>query len=258
MRYSQGLRPLLRNLIIAVVAIAMVLPWVLIYHIVGSDSEEMPIEKMYEVQRNVTHVEIAGDCIDETFRFPLAGYGARHQIYNHFEIESVLSFPQMKETIETANATHTAEIYGNQLLVALPRNDGTTFHCIVYKGKDSRQYYVYSLLLEIYLPNFSPEGSGSQSVVFPIHLVSNDVFERAFDDRTPISGDVYYKTLYDRGKFLQFYRTCGLYQIEENSDGFVLRGYVTANESYPEFTKAISFQFCEINGEKFFRASVVV
>jgi len=185
-----------------------------------------------------------------------------NELQNRAWFYSTQSLAQLKESVENQGEAYRAQEYGSFLLITHKRENGTQFACVLQQSNPA--YAQERITYELYTPVFPLTDPSNvqkeQSVVFPVHLLANDVLEKSnseMDDRykafLPISGDVYYKTPHSREVFTEFYRMLGLYTMEETPDGFLLRGYAAAEKKYPEFAKPIRFQFREIEGELFVR-----
>jgi len=176
-------------------------------------------------------------------------------------------FAQMKESIEAQGDAYRAQEYGSFLLITYRRADGTHFVCVLQRPSPERPQD--GIAYEIYTLDFplidSDNVQEEQTVVFPVHLLANDVLEKSGGGRRMgsrskefrlLSGDICYKTAHSREAFLEFYRMLGLYTVEETPDGFLLRGDAAAEKKYPKFEKNVRFQFREIEGELFVQVNL--
>jgi len=199
---------------------------------------------------------------------PLPGAAEYNLFYNSALLDSMLSLAQIEDAVNGMGAAYRAQAFGGRLLILRERADGTAFCAVLYapnqkivppRSGGRTRYQLYAMESTLFLRDTPVPDAlyvPSQRMLFPWHLLENDILERDFVSAAALSGDVYYKTHYECADFMAFYQVSGVYQLTPAENGFTAYSEAFVEEEAAEPPREIQFRFVELDGERLFRMTV--
>jgi len=253
-----------RNLLIALLVVFIAISFTAQGKLL--DAEPLDKEAHYRIEPEFW---IKDNYTNDNMVLPLRGTAEYNLFYNSAQLDSAMSLAQIKDAINGMGEAYRAQEFGDRLLILRERADGSAFCTMLYAQKQKNipsptggrtRYHLFALEASLILQDVPANNAlyePKEYMLFPWHLLENDILERDFFAAEPLSGDVYYKTRYECKGFMDFYQATGFYQLTPTENGFTAYSETFYDEeSDSELPREIHFRFIELDGERLFRMTV--